>query len=145
MYGYEITQRVKERTKEQITLTEGALYPTLHKLEAEGLVSVEKVNVGRWVRKYYRLTQAGDTATTTKLREFVVHTRVLAINSELKIWRILIFHTEGHGGFSQRCCVIKEQSNLLMKFAYPKQGHRNLALRAKKTRTRTHSDELFNL
>ncbi len=70
MYGYEITQQVKERTKGQIILTEGALYPTLHKLEAEGLVSVEKVNVGRRVRKYYRLTQAGDTATTTKLREF---------------------------------------------------------------------------
>ena len=70
MYGYEITQRVKERTQGQIVLTEGALYPTLHKLEADGLVRAEKINVGRRVRKYYHLTPAGSEATTTKLREF---------------------------------------------------------------------------
>lgn len=70
MYGYEITQRVKEVTRGQIILTEGALYPTLHKLEADGLVSVEKVAVGRRVRKYYRLTPAGSSATKQKIREF---------------------------------------------------------------------------
>ena len=37
MYGYEITQRVKELSDGRILLTEGALYPSLHKLEAEGL------------------------------------------------------------------------------------------------------------
>ena len=34
MYGYEITQRVRELTSERIQITEGALYPTLHALEA---------------------------------------------------------------------------------------------------------------
>ena len=41
MYGYEITQRVKELTGDRIQLTEGALYPTLHSLEEEGLVTTE--------------------------------------------------------------------------------------------------------
>ena len=35
MYGYEITQKVKELTEGKMQLTEGALYPTLHALEAE--------------------------------------------------------------------------------------------------------------
>ncbi|RYE04630.1 MAG: PadR family transcriptional regulator, partial [Sphingobacteriaceae bacterium] len=38
MYGYEITQKVKEITADKIVLTQGALYPALHKLEAEGLL-----------------------------------------------------------------------------------------------------------
>lgn len=36
MYGYEITREVKERTQGQVLLTEGALYPVLHKLESQG-------------------------------------------------------------------------------------------------------------
>ena len=70
MYGYEITQRVKERTAGQILLTEGALYPTLHKLEAEGLVTTEKEKFGGRMRKYYRLTPAGSSATSEKVQEF---------------------------------------------------------------------------
>jgi PadR family transcriptional regulator PadR len=38
MYGYEITQKVKELTSGDIHITEGALYPILHKLEAEEVV-----------------------------------------------------------------------------------------------------------
>jgi len=70
MYGYEITQKVKELTSNQIQLTEGALYPTLHKLEAKGLLSTEIEMIGKRKRKYYRLTPAGQTETTHKLSEF---------------------------------------------------------------------------
>jgi DNA-binding PadR family transcriptional regulator len=38
MYGYEITQKVKVITNGEIKLTEGAIYPSLHKLVAEGLL-----------------------------------------------------------------------------------------------------------
>ena len=41
MYGYEITQKVKDITKGELKITEGALYPALHKLEAEGVLEVE--------------------------------------------------------------------------------------------------------
>ena len=40
MYGYEITQHVKALTNGELKITEGALYPALHKLEAEGLLAV---------------------------------------------------------------------------------------------------------
>lgn len=70
MYGYEITQHVKERTAGRILLTEGALYPTLHKLEAEGLLTTELESIGKRVRKYYRLTQTGDSQATARIIEF---------------------------------------------------------------------------
>lgn len=70
MYGYEITQHVKERTEGKIQLTEGALYPTLHKLEAEGLLTTEKVSIGKRVRKYYRLTENGNAQANDRVEEF---------------------------------------------------------------------------
>lgn len=70
MYGYEITQRVKEISADEIVLTEGALYPMLHKMESDGLLSIEKVSIGKRVRKYYFLTPSGKTETVKKLAEF---------------------------------------------------------------------------
>ena len=75
MYGYEITQKVKEITKNELQLTEGALYPALHKLEAQGLLGVEVVNIGNRVRKYYRLTEVGTKVTVEKLAELESYIR----------------------------------------------------------------------
>ena len=69
MYGYEITQKVKEITKGELNITEGALYPALHKLEAEGLLDVEMEKVDNRVRKYYKLTESGQTETVNRLAE----------------------------------------------------------------------------
>ncbi|MDO5969468.1 PadR family transcriptional regulator [Flavivirga aquimarina] len=69
MYGYEITQRVKEITKNELKITEGALYPSLHKLEAEGLLDVEVLKVDNRLRKYYKLTEKGTQETVNKLAE----------------------------------------------------------------------------
>mgnify|MGYP000346365519 CR=1 FL=1 len=74
MYGYEITQRVKELSDGKIEITEGALYPTLHKLEADGIVTTEKEFIGKRVRKYYTLTETGGTVATeksTELNDFI--------------------------------------------------------------------------
>ncbi len=70
MYGYEITQKVKELTDGKIQLTEGALYPTLHALEAQGILSTEVVNVGNRIRKYYSITQTGNQIAKEKVNEF---------------------------------------------------------------------------
>jgi len=70
MYGYEITSKVKELTGGKIQLTEGALYPTLHALEAKGILSTEVVNVGNRIRKYYSLTPTGKGVANEKLTEF---------------------------------------------------------------------------
>jgi DNA-binding PadR family transcriptional regulator len=69
MYGYEITQKVKELTVGEIKITEGALYPALHKLEAEGLLSTEIEQVDNRVRKYYSLTKDGHKEVSAKMFE----------------------------------------------------------------------------
>ncbi len=69
MYGYEITQRVKELTLNKIQITEGALYPTLHALEADGLVTTETEYIGKRLRKYYSLSPKGKTKIAEKVSE----------------------------------------------------------------------------
>lgn len=71
MYGYEITQRVKELSDDRILLTEGALYPTLHKLEAENILRTEIVMIGKRVRKYYALTPEGRSLAKERVNDFV--------------------------------------------------------------------------
>lgn len=69
MYGYEITARVKELTNGKIQITEGALYPTLHSLEKSGELETEKEYFGKRVRKYYTLTEQGQTTASQKVNE----------------------------------------------------------------------------
>lgn len=69
MYGYEITQKVKEITKGELNITEGALYPALHKLEAADLLDVEVEKVDNRLRKYYKLTENGTKETVNRLSE----------------------------------------------------------------------------
>jgi PadR family transcriptional regulator PadR len=88
MYGYEITQKVKELTTGEIKLTEGALYPALHKLEAEGFLETFNEVVDNRVRKYYRLTHQGGQEVTSKLQEaqlFIEQLQLLLnLNSQTK-------------------------------------------------------------
>lgn len=69
MYGYQITQKVKEISDNRILIKEGSLYPALHKLEAEGSIRVESVFVGKRERRYYQLTETGKQVKTRKLLE----------------------------------------------------------------------------
>jgi len=84
MYGYEITQKVKAVTESKIVITEGALYPLLHQLEAEGVVTTETVNVGKRIRKYYTLTQTGNEKAKEKLYEFAEFINTMNILLDLK-------------------------------------------------------------
>ncbi|MEQ8471101.1 MAG: helix-turn-helix transcriptional regulator [Marinoscillum sp.] len=59
MYGYEISQRVKELTDGKILLKDGSLYPALHKLLKDGILDYEEQSIGKRVRKYYFLTKEG--------------------------------------------------------------------------------------
>ncbi|WP_299223633.1 PadR family transcriptional regulator [uncultured Psychroserpens sp.] len=87
MYGYEITQKVKALTKGELNITEGALYPALHKLEAKGLLDVEVIKVDNRLRKYYKLTEKGDKETINKLHELqeYIKTMQVLVNPKLSI------------------------------------------------------------
>lgn len=70
MYGYEISQKVKALSEGTIALPEGSLYPLLHKMEERGLVTTDRVKIGKRVRRYYSITPTGSSAATAKLEEF---------------------------------------------------------------------------
>ena len=69
MYGYEITQKVEEISGGKIKLTYGALYPILHKLEADGAVETETETVNNRNRVYYKLTPKGTAWAEEKIKE----------------------------------------------------------------------------
>lgn len=69
MYGYEICQKVKEMTDDTLIIREGSLYPALHKLLDNGLISVEEVKIGNRPRRYYRLTKEGKLEAGKKTEE----------------------------------------------------------------------------
>ena len=69
MYGYQIAQKVKELSESKILIKEGSLYPALHKLKEDGLVSIETVNIGKRIRRYYSLTPKGETVKNDKVSE----------------------------------------------------------------------------
>ena len=69
MYGYRITQLVKEITKGELQITEGALYPLLHRLEEQGIVETEMEDIGNRKRKYYTLTKVGKKQTALAMNE----------------------------------------------------------------------------
>lgn len=69
MYGYEMTRAVRDLTRGEIELTEGALYPALHRLEAKGILETRTRSIGNRYRKYYRLTESGKGETASALTE----------------------------------------------------------------------------
>lgn len=69
MYGYELTQKVEELSQGKIKLTYGALYPILHKLESDGIVSTESRVVNNRNRIYYFLTPKGNNFAKEKIKE----------------------------------------------------------------------------
>jgi DNA-binding PadR family transcriptional regulator len=84
MYGYEITQRVKDLTNGKIQITEGALYPTLHSLEKSGELETEKEYLGKRVRKYYTLTEQGQTTASQKVNELTEFMNTMKFLLDLK-------------------------------------------------------------
>jgi DNA-binding PadR family transcriptional regulator len=84
MYGYEITQKVKELTSDKIQITEGALYPSLHALEHEGLVTTETEYIGRRIRKYYKLSHAGKAKTKEKISEITDFMKTMKVLLDIK-------------------------------------------------------------
>lgn len=89
MYGYEITQKVKKITQGKMVITEGALYPALHKLETEGVLQVVLVMEQNRQRKYYSLTPAGKKDMRIRLDDVQAFLSQMAIifNPEIKLAR----------------------------------------------------------
>lgn len=65
-YGYEIAQTVGERSRGYFDLKEGSLYPALHRLEQQKLLTSFWDEVEGRRRKYYKLSAKGQTSLDAK-------------------------------------------------------------------------------
>ena len=71
MYGYEIAATVHRDTDGAFQWREGSLYPSLHKMEADGLIvgEWEEKETGR-KRRYYHITKEGRAALKEKVQSW---------------------------------------------------------------------------
>jgi PadR family transcriptional regulator PadR len=71
LYGYEIAQRIRELSGGAFAPSEGSLYPSLHRLEADGaLVAMWRDSDRGPRRRYYRLTPKGGDMLRESRREW---------------------------------------------------------------------------
>jgi len=63
MHGWAIAQRIHQMSNEVLQVGQGALYPSLHKLEQNGWIRSEwAISETNRKAKYYTLTRAGRKA-----------------------------------------------------------------------------------
>ncbi len=81
-YGYEIIQRVRSLSEDELKWTDGMLYPVLHRLEKEGKVeSSWRISETGRRRKYYSIKGLGIEALEEERRQWN------AVNGALdKLW-----------------------------------------------------------
>jgi PadR family transcriptional regulator, regulatory protein PadR len=69
-HGYGIIRRLRTRSSEVFRLAEGTVYPTLHRLERDGLVKSRWTSASGRRRRVYRLTRSGREALLVRRLEW---------------------------------------------------------------------------
>ena len=71
LHGLAISQRLRQRSADALQVSQGSLYPALHKLERQGLLRAEwrHAESGRRA-KYYSLTRAGAERLKEETKEW---------------------------------------------------------------------------
>jgi PadR family transcriptional regulator PadR len=77
-HGYAVITQLRERTDGLLDLTEGAVYPALHRLEDLGLLASEWHPVNGRRRRLYRLTPAGHSALAQQRTEWQSLTQAIS-------------------------------------------------------------------
>jgi PadR family transcriptional regulator, regulatory protein PadR len=69
-HGYSLIRALRDRTEGTFDLSEGTVYPALHRLEDAGLVASDWQDVGGRRRRVYRLTSDGRDALVVEKRSW---------------------------------------------------------------------------
>lgn len=72
MYGYQMIKKLKEKSNEVFDFKEGTLYPILHALEEEGLITSYLDDTTGKKRKYYAITTKGKKSLKEKNEEWKI-------------------------------------------------------------------------
>jgi transcriptional regulator len=70
-HGWAIAKRIEQASENVLQITQGALYPALHRLEQQGWLKAEwrETETGREAR-FYSLTRAGRTQLEKELEQW---------------------------------------------------------------------------
>jgi PadR family transcriptional regulator, regulatory protein PadR len=67
LHGYAIAQRLRQVSRDVVDVTQGTLYPALHRLENRGLLAAEwKLSDTGREAKFYKLTAKGRAHMTSE-------------------------------------------------------------------------------
>lgn len=72
MYGYQLIKKLSEKSKNIFELKEGTLYPILHGLEGENLITSYWDETTAKRRKYYSITEKGKKNLRDKKEEWKI-------------------------------------------------------------------------
>lgn len=84
-YGYQIIQKVKSISGGTLEWSDGMLYPVLHRLEKDGIISSQwKISEKSRLRKYYQITDLGKKELEAEREQW------MSVNEALsKLWEPL--------------------------------------------------------
>ena len=70
-HGWAIAKRIQQVSEDALQVTQGALYPALHRLEQQGWISAKwrTTETGREA-KFYQLTRAGQVQLDKELQQW---------------------------------------------------------------------------
>jgi len=69
-HGYRVIERLRERSEGTFDLTEGTVYPALHRLERSGLLESHWSDRAPRRRRVYAVTQAGRGSLAARRRDW---------------------------------------------------------------------------
>ena len=80
-YGYDIIQRIRKLSDDELEWKDGMLYPVLHRMEAQGLIRSQwrVIESGRR-RNYYKITLAGKKSLVSEKEQWMrVHATLIKV------------------------------------------------------------------
>ncbi|MFC1559114.1 PadR family transcriptional regulator [Gemmatimonadota bacterium] len=78
MHGLSIARQIENLSGDVLQIEEGALYPALHRLVAQGLIEGEwRMSEKRRRARFYTLTKSGEKELQVELGEWMTHTRAI--------------------------------------------------------------------
>ncbi len=80
MHGLGVLRWIEQASRAQLQVTEGALYPALHRLEQRGWLDAEwGLTERNREAKFYRLTPEGRRALTAELSKWTRYTEAVGL------------------------------------------------------------------
>ncbi len=80
MHGLGVLRWIEQASRDRLQITEGALYPALHRMEQRGWLAAEWGTTERnREAKFYRLSPAGRRALTAQLSKWSEYTETVGL------------------------------------------------------------------